>query len=170
LDTSSLPKFCPVCKLANKPDTLVCEFCGTVLVDFEFGDDVTTKNVPIRRATDQPVDPYELPAPQRGISFFLFGKTEPFSTLTDEVIYLGRLDKETTEVVVDLNLLDGFNLGVSRRHAKIQIVDGQYEITDMFSSNGTFLNGQRLLPPKSYPLKSGTVIQLGRLKLIVMHS
>ena len=170
MDTSSLPKFCPVCKLANKPETLVCEFCGTVLVDLEFGDDVTTKNVPIRRATDQPADPYELPSPSRGIAIFLFGKTEPFAIMVEETFYFGRTDKETTDVIVDLAHLDAFNLGVSRKHAKIQRVGDEYEITDLFSSNGTFINGQRLLPPKSYPLKSGTVIQMGRLKLIVIHS
>jgi hypothetical protein len=169
VETTSFPKFCPVCKLANKPETLICEFCGTVLADLEFGD-VTTKNVPIRRATDQPADPYHLPAPSQGISFFLFGKTEPFVTLTEDVFYLGRTDREGNDVIVDLTSLDAFNLGVSRKHAKLQRTDDQYEITDLFSSNGTFLNGQRLLPPKSYPLKSGTVVQLGRLKLIAIFS
>ena len=169
MDTTTLPKFCPVCKLANEHDALVCEYCGTILMDLQFADG-TTKNVPIPRITDPKLNENALPAPVRGISFFLFGKTEPFVTRAEDTIYLGRLENETTDVIIDLNPLDGFNHGVSRKHAVIKRVGAQYEITDLFSSNGTFLNGQRLLPPKGYPLTSGAVIQLGRLKLITIFS
>lgn len=169
---TSVSKFCSVCKLANKVETLVCEFCGTVLVDLEFGDDVTTRNIPIRRATDQAGNPYDLPTPAKGIAFFVFGKTESFITVIEDVFYFGRTDKdkESSDVIVDLTHLEAFNMGVSRKHTKIQRRGNEYEITDLFSSNGTFLNGQRMLPPKSYPLKSGMVIQLGRLKLIGIYS
>lgn len=52
----------------------------------------------------------------------------------------------------------------------IQRQENRVEIMDLHSSNGTFLNGARLLPEKFYELKSGTVVQLGRLKLIAIYS
>jgi pSer/pThr/pTyr-binding forkhead associated (FHA) protein len=104
------------------------------------------------------------------MAFFLYGKSEPFAVLNEDVIYLGRKEKESTEVFVDLSSVDGFTQGVSRRHAMIQRLENRVEIMDLHSSNGTFLNGSRLLPEKPYELKSGTVIQLGRLKLVTIYS
>jgi ABC-type multidrug transport system ATPase subunit/pSer/pThr/pTyr-binding forkhead associated (FHA) protein len=50
--------------------------------------------------------------------------------------------------------------GVSRRHARLYLQDGQYFLEDLNSSNGTFLNGERLVQPRR--LKSGDVIRLGQ--------
>jgi pSer/pThr/pTyr-binding forkhead associated (FHA) protein len=43
-------------------------------------------------------------------------------------------------------------------------------LVDLNSANGTWLNGERLAPTKKYDLPSGAVIQLGRLKLLVIYS
>lgn len=169
METTSLPKFCPVCKLPNKPNALVCDSCGAVFVDLHLGAE-TTRNMTDRRATDFVRNTGELNVPSKGMAFFLYGKTEPFAVLNEDLIYLGRKDKESTEVFVDLTTVDGFTQGVSRRHAMIQRQENRVEIMDLHSSNGTFLNGSRLLPEKPYELKSGTVIQLGRLKLVTIYS
>lgn len=172
METGSQPKFCSICKMANDNRAIVCEFCGASFVDLHLGR-VTTQNITNRRTTDLIHPDHELKPPLHGMAFFLHGLTEPFALLNDDVIYLGRLEeteKDTIEVFVDLNLVDGFAQGVSRRHAMIQKVENRYEITDLHSSNGTFLNGTRLLPEKPYELKSGAVVQLGRLKLITIFS
>jgi pSer/pThr/pTyr-binding forkhead associated (FHA) protein len=44
-----------------------------------------------------------------------------------------------------------------------------YEVVDLNSSNGTWVNGQRLVPNKPYDLPNGAVLQLGRLKLIASY-
>lgn len=173
LEEKALTKFCPVCKLANDHNALVCEYCGTVFVNLHLENYETTRNITNRRATDQLEDHVDLRPPSHGLAFFLFGKTEPVAVYDDDIIYLGRLDKdskETNETFVDLTLAAGFTQGVSRRHAMIQRQDNRVEIMDLHSSNGTFLNGNRLLPSKFYELKSGSVIQLGRLKLIAIFS
>jgi pSer/pThr/pTyr-binding forkhead associated (FHA) protein len=161
--------------LANDQDALVCEYCGTVFVDLHLESYETTKNVTNRRATDLLNENQQtLKSPSHGMAFFLFGKTEPLAVFDEDVIYLGRLDKDsketTREAFVDLALAAGFTQGVSRRHAMIHRQDNRVELMDLHSSNGTFLNGNRLLPSKFYELKSGTVIQLGRLKLIAIFS
>ncbi len=50
--------------------------------------------------------------------------------------------------------------GVSRRHARLSLQSGQYFLHDLGSSNGTFLNGERL--GQARPLKHGDQIRLGR--------
>ena len=55
---------------------------------------------------------------------------------------------------------------VSRRHARILAVSGEYILIDLGSSNGTFLNGQRVTGPVM--LQHGDVIQLGG-TLMVFH-
>ncbi|WKZ37253.1 MAG: FHA domain-containing protein [Anaerolineales bacterium] len=172
MQTGSLPKFCPVCKLANDNRAVICEFCGASFVDLHLGRE-TTRNITNRRTTDLIHQDYELKTAYHGMAFFLHGKTEPFALHDDDVIYVGRLEeaaKDTIEVFVDLAPVDGFAQGVSRRHAMIQRVENRYEIIDLHSSNGTFLNGTRLLPSKPYELKSGAVVQLGRLKLILIFT
>jgi predicted component of type VI protein secretion system len=48
---------------------------------------------------------------------------------------------------------------VSRHHARLNFQGGKYVLDDLGSTNGTFVNGQRLTGPRV--LKSGEVISLG---------
>jgi len=48
---------------------------------------------------------------------------------------------------------------VSRKHARLNFQGGKYVIEDLGSTNGTFVNGQRLT--SSVVLKSGDVVSLG---------
>jgi len=52
---------------------------------------------------------------------------------------------------------------ISRQHAEIRCVDGEYSIVDLVSSNGTYLNGQRVTEAK---LTSGDRIQVGKTVLL----
>ena len=57
--------------------------------------------------------------------------------------------------------------GVSRLHARIDQIAARLFITDLNSTNGTFLDGQALTPDAMYPLHNGAVLQLGTLVLRV---
>ena len=56
---------------------------------------------------------------------------------------------------------------VSRRHLRITVRDDQFYIEDLNSSNGTFLNRQRLSPFHPEPLDYGNIIALGGLEVMV---
>ena len=57
---------------------------------------------------------------------------------------------------------------VSRRHAKLMLEGGNYMLEDLGSSNGTFLNGEKLTERR--PLKSGDKIRLGQIINLVYHA
>jgi len=83
-------------------------------------------------------------------------EAQTYAVNTAQAVVIGReLD---CQVVLDSAQYGG----VSRRHAVIryQPENLSFEISDLGSSNGTFVNGQRLL--NSQLLKSGDRIQLGR--------
>jgi pSer/pThr/pTyr-binding forkhead associated (FHA) protein len=48
---------------------------------------------------------------------------------------------------------------VSRRHASLTALPGEYLLSDLGSSNGTLLNGQQIMEPVK--LQNGDIIQLG---------
>lgn len=82
---------------------------------------------------------------------------------------IGRIDPDTGEApVVDLNDHKAVEKGVSRRHAAIIRRDtGSLSLVDQDSDNGTFLNGQKLVPNQPRILRDGDEIRLGHLLLYV---
>ncbi|MEP0806409.1 MAG: FHA domain-containing protein [Chloroflexota bacterium] len=54
---------------------------------------------------------------------------------------------------------------VSRRHARLTFQGGKYVLEDLGSTNGTFVNGQRLAGPRV--LKAGEVVSLGEQIVLV---
>ena len=79
---------------------------------------------------------------------------------------LGRFDRVTgVAPTVDLQTIDAVH-GVSRRHAIITHVGDNFEITEEIgTSNGTFLNGERLKTGVHARLKDGDRIRLGNVEL-----
>lgn len=55
--------------------------------------------------------------------------------------------------------------GVSRRHALVRPGDRTLYLIDQNSTNGTWVNGQRLLPGRDFPLSDGDIIELGALRM-----
>ncbi|MEK0189488.1 FHA domain-containing protein, partial [Microcoleus anatoxicus] len=63
---------------------------------------------------------------------------------------------------------------ISRHHAVIEWVEGKLQIIDLDSTNGTFVNGKKLLttaprqPSSPEILKTGDIIKLGNIELEVI--
>jgi diguanylate cyclase (GGDEF)-like protein len=74
-----------------------------------------------------------------------------FSVTLPEAV-IGR--DESAEIVVS-------DPSISRRHAKIAQADGKVTLTDLASSNGTFVNDKRLEPGTSVVLAKEDMIKLG---------
>ncbi len=83
------------------------------------------------------------------------GRTWNF-TSNDMPYRIGRGGTSDFPVKIDLK-----DLGVSSVHATIQFSNGQYWIVDEGSTNGTFVNGDRLKPAQRRVLENGQIIRLG---------
>lgn len=81
---------------------------------------------------------------------------------------IGRSD-EGAHFVPDIDLVGcaSREKGVSRRHAALISYRGAPHIIDLFSVNGTYLNGERLVPDQPYPLRPVNQLRLGTLDLII---
>jgi pSer/pThr/pTyr-binding forkhead associated (FHA) protein len=99
-------------------------------------------------------------------AFYLFGHDKVFSLEGQKEYVLGRRVQSSAEVVdIDFEPYEGYSKGVSRTHAKIIISGNLVTITDLRSSNGTYLNRKRLMPAKMYTLAHGDIVSLGSLIL-----
>lgn len=88
----------------------------------------------------------------------------------DELL-LGR--KGTGEIgpyVLDLTPYGASEKGVSRVHAALQRLKNNLFLVDMGSSNGTFVNGQRLASQQPNMLIEGDEIRLGNLVATITYT
>ena len=69
---------------------------------------------------------------------------------------------------IDLTQYDGFSKGVSRMHSSLRIVNGEVYVSDLGSSNGTRINGQKIMPHIEYSINHGDIITLGKMKIQVL--
>jgi hypothetical protein len=168
-------KICPVCGQKNVLTAMTCRSCGSPL-EAEAEAPTTTKRVKGKGVKPEQANPVPVEStrkrarpPKDGISFYVEGYEAPIDVRRESEFVLGRRVTGTLdETLVDLRPFGGYEKGVSRRHARIHKTKDGYEIVDLGSTNGTWLNQFLLLPDKVYPLESGTQIRLGRLNLLVL--
>ena len=99
---------------------------------------------------------------------YLASRFEPVKLWTKSRITIGRNDK-SRQIYPTLDLSNdyGLRLGISRLHAEIYYYDSRYHIRDLGSTNGTWVNGERVLPPESTPIEYGDSIRLGHMVIQV---
>jgi pSer/pThr/pTyr-binding forkhead associated (FHA) protein len=155
---------CPFCNSVYPENTLFCEECGSYLAPGN-GQATDPLTGPIG-GDSQSRDSERRPTKTLILSIEDGGRIE--LPLSKEVI-IGRLDAGRAIFPdVDLTSEDGMDRGVSRRHARISLREGQVFVEDLNSLNGTFLNATRLVPELPYPLKDGDQVQFGKL-LVIIH-
>ena len=87
----------------------------------------------------------------------------------DKPVVVGRSDPDSSQLPdVDLVSFGGKGKGVSRFHARLEVDDSTLLLTDMDSANGTFLNGDRLIPSQPRILRDGDELRLGKLVLRIL--
>ena len=94
------------------------------------------------------------------------GHNEPLIYNLDEVrlLVIGRSDAEADgKLDVDLRRFSAAERGVSRRHAAITWRSGALHVVDMGSSNGTFLNNERIKHNQPAVLHTGDTLRFGAL-------
>ncbi|MEQ8675419.1 MAG: FHA domain-containing protein [Aggregatilineales bacterium] len=102
--------------------------------------------------------------------FLIRGMSEHFSLVENTSLIIGRSDPNSDQHIdVDLLHYGGMLRGISRLHAQINLLGGgRLFITDLDSTNGTYLRGQRMEPFIPQPLRRGDELVLGRLPVQIL--
>jgi pSer/pThr/pTyr-binding forkhead associated (FHA) protein len=166
---------CPSCQHKELPGALFCSECGTQLVSLDI---LNTRSIQ-RTTTDTLASPTEIPdvvnkkTSSRGvvpnISLHIVESGQVLHLADRNEYTLGRtIEGQPILPDVDLSPFDAFTLGVSRLHAALRIVNDEIVVTDLGSSNGTRVNGQKIVSHVDYPINHGDIIALGKLKIQVL--
>lgn len=167
-------KFCPVCKNKNDGNAVFCKYCGTLLGHQPWESSVTTVNTDAlekgaARIAETLIDKSLIP--EGGIAMYAAGASKPIYLYFEKELVFGRKnDKDSADVsLLDLTELGGYQMGISRRHAMIRRAGTGFEIVDLASTNGSWLNDERLVPNKPYPLANGSQLRFGRMRLLILY-
>ena len=163
-------KHCPMCNSENEDTATVCVNCGALLEEKPtrlITPPKTGQSAPLVATAESIIDMAAIP--DEGVGICVLGEFKPYYVHIYKELIIGRGADATLESVLDLTELNAVNLGVSRRHAMIRRTGSRYEVIDLSSRNGTWLNSERLLPNKSYPFMSGSKIRIGQMSLVVMY-
>lgn len=163
-------QLCPHCNKENSDTDVYCYACGHIL----------PAGLPSEAATAQLDDAYETLEPQRrwGTAYFdrhhelelRFRDTD--EVLTFEIpksVVLGRMHNEpgVEQPDVDLSPFGAVEKGVSRMHLELSRDYDTVMVTDLGSSNSSFLNGQRIIPYEARILRDNDELRLGHLVMRV---
>jgi hypothetical protein len=160
-------KVCPSCQYNNREGYLFCEECGQSLQDSY---DVTLPTKEIAEITNSMYSRANWGTARftrdAWIVLHVREASEPLLVRPGEELVLGRVDASSmVRPDVDLSPFGALEKGVSRIHAAICRNDDTLLLIDKDSSNGTHLNGQRLMVDQPRVLRDGDEIRLGRLVL-----
>lgn len=166
---------CPNCHHQEVAGALFCSDCGAQLVS---NDRISTQS--INRSTAEILMPSYQETPVAG-TVSQAGSLDAVVSLylidTGQIIHLaGRTEFTLGRVAegqpilpdVDFSPYEAYAQGVSRLHASMKIANQRLIITDLGSSNGTRVNGQKIMAHIDYPLNHGDVVSLGKLKIQVL--
>ena len=143
-------KICPNCHYHNREGYMYCEDCGEDLTHVESTHETSF---------------FEQAEPQEpGISLQIQGAERRIQVQLQGRTVLGRYDADReAQPDIDLTPYDAFEKGVSAMHAAIRHSTDGVQIVDMGSTNGTYVNGRRLVANQHYVLNDGDEIRFSRL-------
>lgn len=160
---------CPNCRHEEVDGAIFCSECGTQLVRSE---NVTTQKIEAPGGSDVVTGPIHEDVPDYGnawISLHMLDSGQILPVAEKLEFTMGRVsDNQPIMPDLDFSSFKAYDNGVSRLHAVIRHNNGKVIIMDLGSSNGTYVNGTRLMPNVEQPLRHGDIVALGKLKMQVV--
>lgn len=115
------------------------------------------------RATDLPIEtPW---------SILLHNDDQPdieLAIVVREDKVLGMRLNTQDDADIDVNIWQGYEHGVSRRHVLLHPTDKGLFVVDLDSTNGSILNGRPMIPNHAYELSSEDILTMGKLQIHVV--
>jgi len=166
---------CPNCHHQEVSGALFCSECGAQLVSSDrLGTQSIPRNtaeilVPSLESASAEVNTTQAGTPDAVVSLYLVDSGQIIHLAGRTEFTLGRVaDNQPILPDVDFSPYEAYAQGVSRLHASLKIINQRVVITDLGSSNGTRVNGQKIMPHIDYLLNHGDVVALGKLKIQVL--
>lgn len=162
---------CPNCKSEQIDGAIFCSECGAQLVQ---SDSAQTQKFETDSAELRSAVMYVDEVSKEGSTWITLhlletGDILPISERNE--FTMGRLsENQPIEPDIDLTPFKAFDNGVSRLHAVIRKSEGNVVLVDLGSSNGTYVNGLRIMPNIEQPLRHGDIVALGKLKMQIVMS
>ncbi len=166
---SKRPVLCPACGHYSAPDALHCAYCGQPIPPLDVLITRQLFRAPLTLSVDRPGQDYFAPQASAILQFLPSGQV--VSLTLEKPTILGR-EGESLEHVehIDLSDLNARQHGVSRQHCQFRREGSQLVVTDLDSTNGTYLNDRRLEAGKDAIVLHGDKLILGTLHLLVTYS
>ncbi|HLY29031.1 MAG TPA: FHA domain-containing protein [Aggregatilineales bacterium] len=96
------------------------------------------------------------------------GGASPIEVNPENEVVIGRTERNSPTIPdIDLAQYNAMELGVSRQHARLKRDDNTIALSDLSSTNGTFINGQQLHPHDVRVLHDGDEVRLGKMVINV---
>lgn len=163
---------CPNCQHKEVTGTIFCSHCGAQLLTAAVLEThkihmSETRAKGINKTAQYQSIPKDLPNSWISLHMVDSGQIVPLAD-RDEFT-LGRITEgQPIMPDVDLSPFNAYANGVSRLHAVIKREGEKATIIDLGSSNGTYINGNRIIPHAEQPVNHGDLIYLGKLKFQVL--
>jgi pSer/pThr/pTyr-binding forkhead associated (FHA) protein len=166
---------CPNCRHHELAGSLFCSECGAQLIttghlttqSFRPNSSDTTSG-PVGFAP-VPASVQGEPGMETGVSLHLMESGKILNLAGRNEYSIGRgVEGQSLLPDVDLSPYEAYSEGVSRLHATLKVLQHGILITDLGSSNGTRINGQKIVPHIDYPINHGDVVALGKLKMQIL--
>lgn len=163
------PTACPACGAHNLPGVAFCEDCGASLSDAPstgaaISPPVHYDAVPV---ATPPVSHAPVAQTSRPRLVHTSGREFP---LEKDTILLGRRSP-VDGIFPEVDLTDYDNDSyISRRHGRITRHESGYVYEDLGSSNGSWVNGNKLQAHIQQPLGEGISLRLGKTEMVVRLS
>ena len=163
------PVMCPACGHYSAPDIPQCSFCGEPLGTREILITRELTHVPQILSGDRPGQDYFAPDANVVLQFLPSGQV--LSLNLECPVILGRAGGSFDDVeYIDLRDLNAMRHGVSRQHCQFRREGQQLVVTDLHTTNGTYLNDRRLEAGRDAIVLHGDKLILGTLHLLVTFS
>lgn len=162
---------CPNCQHQEVEGTLFCSECGSILTGarvlstqelprsqsgLNFNSSELSHQPPVRTTTGL----------NTNISLHIVESGKILHLENRGYFTLGRtVEDQPVHPDIDMTPFDAYGQGVSRLHAAVKVINNRVFITDLGSSNGTRVNGQKIAAQLDYPLNHGDMVALGKLKI-----
>ncbi|TAN45472.1 MAG: FHA domain-containing protein [Nitrospirae bacterium] len=145
----SLVKICPTCKTRNEPSEMMCGMC---LGDISGVSPVDNEQPPVSMAEDRTI------VQRGGIVLKLSGGGD-IPVCDGDIVGREAVGKE---------ILQPYKT-ISRRHVRFTFENGGWLIEDLNSTNGTYLNGNRLAANAKTPVAHNQKLSLSSACEIVIE-